>query len=400
MSLSQEEIDALLAGGGSADAAPDGSLTDEADEESVTPAPRALSGDEIDILGEVGNICMGAVATTMYTLLSKPVSITTPRVSVHTNREILDSYEIPYVAVQVEYTEGIKGKNLMILRQEDAALITDLLMGGDGLVQPPIQLDEMHLSAINEIMNQMMGASATSMAKLLNTTVNISTPVSRNFDAKVDDVGELLDRPEIVIKISFNMEIEGLLDSELLQLIPYDLGIELATRLKESGLGAKANGGDGEIPDSFLTTQEQITERQIEQGFSEKTVSSSAAPVSPAAAMPAYAQPQPAPPVPGALVDVHPMQYQSFDTNAPSDPAERRGIDMIQDIPLSVTVELGKTKRQISEILKFGVGTLIVLDKTAGDPVEVIVNGKLIARGEVVVIDDSYGVRITELCGG
>ena len=407
-----------------------------------------LTEEEIDILGEVGNISMGAVATTMYSLLDRRISITTPRVSVYDAKEVLSVYRIPFVVATIEYVEGIKGTNLLVLKIEDAALITDLLMGGDGKVEQPIELNEMHLSAMSEIMNQMMGASSTSLSKLLRTPINISPPKSSQVDIGFD-VTTLLGDIEMVTKISFDMEIEGLLKSELIQLMPYDVSREFAKRFMEVGMGVPA--GEPETKAAKATPAPAPAQPRAAAPAPQPQAPPPAAQASPAQPAPTYAQPAPpagpaaygSPPVPsqpymqepypqapyqqapypqapyppypqqpypapypmaypqagqGRLVDVHPMQFQSFDSPGPV--GETKGIDLVYNIPLQVTVELGKTKKEISEILEFSMGTIIVLDKIAGDPVEIVVNGKLIARGEVVVIDENYGVRITDIING
>ena len=406
-----------------------------------------LTAEEIDILGEVGNISMGAVATTMYSLLDRRVSITTPRVTVYDAREVLNVYHIPFVVATIEYVEGITGNNLLVLKIEDAALITDLLMGGDGSIELPVELDEMHLSAMSEIMNQMMGASSTSLSKLLHTPINISPPRSSQVDVGFN-VSSLLGEVELVTKISFDMEIEGLLSSELIQLVPYEESRRFAKRFMDMGMGVMP----GEVEAKAITQVSPAAPAALappapppapqpaapapppppppqasapppapapdlsQQGGPYQQPYPQQAPYPPApyqqAPYPPAAQAQPYPPAqypyppaasapypqPGRMVDVHPMQFQSFD--APSAPAEQKGIDLVYNIPLQVTVELGKTRKEISEILEFGTGTIIVLDKIAGDPVEIVVNGKLIARGEVVVIDENYGVRITSILNG
>jgi len=408
-----------------------------------------LTAEEVDILGEVGNISMGAVATTMYSLLDRRVSITTPRVSVYNAKEVLSVYRIPFVVATIEYVEGIEGTNLLVLKIEDAALITDLLMGGDGTVEQPIELNEMHLSAMSEIMNQMMGASSTSLSKLLRTAINISPPRSSQVDIGFD-VTTLLGDIEMVTKISFDMEIEGLLKSDLIQLIPYAISRMFAKRFMDSGMSVPS--GESEKAAAAPTPQKPAAPPPPPQQAAAPPPPQQpqAAPPPPPQAAPAPPQqpyhaaqampplpnvpigePYPgAPPVPyqqapyqqapyppypqapypspypmayppaqqGRLVDVHPMQFQAFD--APSPAGEPKGIDLVYNIPLQVTVELGKTKKEISEILEFNTGTIIVLDKIAGDPVEIVVNGKLIARGEVVVIDENYGVRITDILNG
>jgi len=414
-----------------------------------------LTEEEVDILGEVGNISMGAVATTMYSLLDRRVSITTPRVSVFDAKEVLSVYRIPFVVATIEYVEGISGTNLLVLKIEDAALITDLLMGGDGKVELPIELNEMHLSAMSEIMNQMMGASSTSLARLLQKPINISPPRSSQVDVGFD-VSNLLGNIKLVTKISFDMEIEGLLNSELIQLIPYDLSRDFVKQFMEVGMGGSASESEQKPAPPAPTPTSPLPQPAAQPAAPPPThppLSQSAAPypqavtppptpptpapapypAAPAPPPPApqyppmypqeayqqtpYTQPPyqqmpypqaPYPPYPMApyppaptqarVVDVHPMQFQAFDTPGPI--GEQRSIDLVYNIPLQVTVELGKTKKEISEILEFNSGTVIVLDKIAGDPVEIVVNGKLIGRGEVVVIDENYGVRITDIING
>ena len=397
-----------------------------------------LTAEEVDILGEVGNISMGAVATTMYSLLDRRVSITTPRVTVFEAKDVLSMYRIPFVVATIEYVQGISGNNLLVLKVDDAAMITDILMGGDGVIDTPTSLNEMHLSAMSEIMNQMMGASSTSLSKLLMTPINISPPKSSQVDVGFD-VTTVLGDSDKVTKISFDMEIEGLLKSELIQLMPYDVSREFAKRFMDAGILA-VSPGDGDqskagasapapapapspapmapaAPPPQMQTAvalEPPPAAPMQQGM----------PYPPAAQYPYQQAPyqadpyQQAPyqyPAPGAyppqsapfptaypassrLVDVHPVQFQSFD--AQNSQMEQKGIDLVYNIPLQVTVELGKTRKEISEILEFGSGTIVVLDKIAGDPVEIVVNGKLIARGEVVVIDENYGVRITDIING
>ncbi|MCL2391149.1 MAG: flagellar motor switch phosphatase FliY [Oscillospiraceae bacterium] len=381
-----------------------------------------LTDEEVDILGEIGNISMGAVATTMYSLLDRRVSITTPRVNVYNAKDVLSIYKIPFVVATIEYVEGIDGTNLLVLKVEDAALITNLLMGGDGVVPQPIELSELHISAMSEIMNQMMGASSTSLSKLLKEHINISPPKSIEVDAGFD-VSILFDNIDMVTKISFDMEIDGLLKSELIQLMPYDVSRDFAKRFMHTDISAPASMSPLEKASAEVQPKPPLLKTQSPQTQPSQTPtppvpsSPQSNPHQQQSAVPAasYAQgyQQQSPYYPqhpsesypsypaqgqGRLVDVHPMQFQAFD--APSLQGESKGIGLVYNIPLQVTVELGKTKKEISEILEFNTGTIVVLDKVAGDPVEIVVNGKLIARGEVVVIDDNYGVRITDIMGG
>jgi len=459
--MSPEAIAAMLDAGADqdGDASVDESILDDllsrADEPAAAPAAEAaddgdglkhvktiegmLTEEEIDILGEVGNISMGAVATTMYSLLDRRVSITTPRVSVYDAKEVLSVYRVPFVVATIEYVEGIEGTNLLVLKIEDSALITDLLMGGDGKVDQPIELNEMHLSAMSEIMNQMMGASSTSLSKLLHAPINISPPKSTQVDVGFD-VTALLGDIDMVTKISFDMEIEGLLKSELIQLIPYDISRRFAKRFMDIGMGVPPGELDAKTTAPPPAPSKAAAPPAPAAQPAPPPTAAQAPPPQPAPPPPQQAAPPPAAPYmqdpyqqapypqapypqapypqapypqapyppqypmayppagQGRFVDVHPMQFQSFD--APSPIGETSGIDLVYNIPLQVTVELGKTKKEISEILEFSTGTIIVLDKIAGDPVEIVVNGKLIARGEVVVIDENYGVRITDIVNG
>jgi len=358
----------------------------------------------------------------MYTLLDRRVDITTPRVRVFNAKDVLSIYKVPFVVATIEYTQGISGTNLLVLKIEDAALITDLLMGGDGTVEEPIELNEMHLSAMSEIMNQMMGASSTSLAKLLGTPIDIAPPKSSTVEAGFD-VTTLLGEMDMVTKISFDMEIEGLLKSELIQLVSYDVSRQFAKQFMDAGVGESPDSA----PAAAAPPPAAAAAPPPAAAAAPPPPAAAAAPPPPPAAAPApypvpppmadpYAQapyppqpypqqpypqqPYPYPPQPpmggqGRVVDVHPMQFQAFDANSPA--GDPNGIGLVYNIPLQVSVELGKTKKEISEILEFNLGTILVLDKIAGDPVEIVVNGKMLARGEVVVIDDNYGVRITDI---
>ena len=410
---------------------------DTSDEDEVLAGKDGLlTPEEVDILGEVGNISMGAVATTMYSLLDRRVSITTPRVTVFDVQDVLAVYKIPFVVATIEYVEGITGNNLLVLKVEDTALITDILMGGTGEIELPIELNEMHLSVMSEIMNQMMGASSTSLSKLLRKPINISPPKSSQVDVGFD-VKTLLGDIDMVTKISFDMEIEGLLRSELIQLIPYDVSREFAKQFMSVGMGMPSEESEKKAapaaavapppappppppappPPQAAAQEQQPAPEQYGAGqyqppppqppyaqdpYQQIPYQQAPYPGVPYTGAPYTAAPYPPsaypPQQPGRLVDVHPIQFQSFD--AANAPVEQKGIDLVYNIPLQVTVELGKTKKEISEILEFGSGTIIVLDKIAGDPVEIVVNGKLIARGEVVVIDENYGVRITDIING
>lgn len=331
-----------------------------------------LTTAEKDALGEIGNICMGTSATTLSTLLDKRVTITTPTVTVIRGNEYLDEYERPVVATEVSYIQGLDGDTIFLLRKDDAMQITSVLLGGDD------QVEELYLSAISEVMNQMVGAASTSLADILHTHVNISPPVTREIGPEEVEAEKQRHSQDVFIRISFRLEIEDLLASNIMQLLPFEFGKKLAESLtappqqtQPAPKTEKPAPARAEAPSIENYAMETAPPRQ-EKGEKQK-------------------------------VELKAVKYQSFNEAETDDYSmmrsefDKSNIDMIIDVPLQVTVLLGKSKKSIKEILELGRGSVIVLDRLAGEMVDVLVNGKLFARGEVVVIDDNYGVRITEL---
>lgn len=421
--MSKEEIEKMLADAGQIDSGA-GDQTVEAGDEvekilSGTPASEEsspevsdpkevfknedyLSKEEQDVLGEIGNICMGTSATTMYTLLGKSVSITTPRITVHSPKTLASEYERPIVIVDVKYTEGISGKNLLMLKEYDVALMTDILMGGDGssISIDNIVLDEMHMSAIREVMNQMVGSSATSLANILDTTVNISTPTATHL--RLDELGveSMFSPGEMLVRINFDMEIEGLLKSEIMQVIPVQLAKEMADKLI-GGQSEESIAAQNVFEDVVSARTPDVDSIRSEQGMGSAPAQSAQAPQpqgAPQGTMGGGMMPGPTNNVVRSNIDAKGVEYPSFDAVVgPGYAPVPENIALLSNVPMKVTVQLGKAKKKIKEILDFNNGSVVVLDKLAGEPVDVLVNGKHIAKGEVVVVDDSYGVRITEI---
>lgn len=503
--LSQDEINALLQGmdlsdtaDGSDTAAPksESSTADNNDNGYVTDTKPTIGDGEVltdvekDAIGEVANISMGSSATTLYSLVNRKVNITTPVVTLATWKTLLDSYEKPCVFIQIKYTQGLDGTNILVLKEHDVKVITDLMMGGDG-TNTDGELGELHLSAISEAMNQMMGSAATSLSTLLQTVIDISPPESSLFD-----LTEVKDGKEIspflggtFVKIAFRMQIDDLVDSTIMQLYP----IDFAKKLVETFINTQMSSLDG-------TVEEQPT--QVKNSASEQNMQGSAAMAGTTEHM---TQPgmdsmgqqgsmnmngmnqmgmnpmgnmgmnqmgstpmgmngmnqmggmdmsqmgmnqmgmnqmgmnqmgmnqmgnmngmNPMGNTPMGMngmnqmgnmngmgmmnqmgmmgmpgqnvqnVNVQPAQFQSF-SNDNTGMTGQENIGLIKDVPLEVTVELGRTTKSISDILDFSPGTIIELDRIAGEPIDVLVNGKFVAKGEVVVIEESFGVRITEI---
>ena len=393
--LSQDEINSLLngmgaEGGDDAGAAADaGGASSGIDESLLTDA-------EKDALGEVANISMGSSATTLFSLVNQKVNITTPQVSLHTWDSMAAGFERPCVFVQIQYKVGLDGTDIMVLKEHDVKVITDLMMGGDG-TNTDGELGELHLSAISEAMNQMMGAAATSLSTMLGKMVDISPPEASLID--LTDFGDPADIAEFLTGtfavVTFRMQIgEDLVDSTIMQLYPIDFAKELQTLFVSPDLASDQSAPPEEAaappppPPAAAAPPPQQMQQQMPP---------------PNMGMPqqGYAMPNMGMPMGYGMpmqpnVNVQQATFQNFSSDInPMQPQEN--IDLIKDVPLEVTVELGRTRKTITEILDFAPGTIIELEKIAGEPIDVLVNGKYVAKGEVVVIEESFGIRVTEI---
>ena len=453
--LSQDEINALLQGMDLSDTADSGASpetpqdsssaenTDNAYVKDVAPTvgdEEKLTDVEKDAIGEVANISMGSSATTLYSLVNRKVNITTPVVTLATWKTLLDSYEKPCVFIQIKYTKGLDGTNILVLKEHDVKVITDLMMGGDG-TNTEGELGELHLSAISEAMNQMMGAAATSLSTLLQTVIDISPPESSLFD-----LTEVKDGKEIspflggtFVKISFRMQIDDLVDSTIMQLYPIDFARKLVEtfintqmanidEVTEKKPEQPENDTTAQIPAPGTDNQTQMNNTNLNgmnqmgnmgmngmnqmgnMGMNDMNQMNNMGmngmnqmgnmgmnSMNQMGNMGMNSMNQMGMMgMPGQNVNVQPAQFQSF-SNDNMGTTGQENIGLIKDVPLEVTVELGRTTKSISDILDFSPGTIIELDRIAGEPIDVLVNGKFVAKGEVVVIEESFGVRITEI---
>jgi flagellar motor switch protein FliN/FliY len=460
--LSQDEINALLSGMDSSDddgaeAVGEGSNGGAGGAvQSMEEAMELLSDVEKDAVGEVANISMGSSATTLYSLVNRKVNITTPEVGFATWDNLLDQYERPCVFIQIKYTVGLDGTNILILKEHDVKVITDLMMGGDG-TNTDGELGELHLSAISEAMNQMMGASATSLSTMMNTKIDISPPEAELLDLALvrngEDVSPFLGG--VFVKISFRMQIDDLVDSSIMQLYPIDFARKVVDTFMNSQSPAEEKKEEAPVAAPSQAAGQQPSMNQM--GGAPQMDMNAGANVGYGAAgmtpqMDSNAMMNMGGMQMGAMgmnpqmmnmggmqmgamgmnpqmmgmggmqmgmnpqmmnmgmpggaamnqqaamqnINVQPAQFQSFSSDG-SAIAGQENIGLIMDVPLNVTVELGRTSKSISEILDFAPGSIIELDRIAGEPIDVLVNGKLVAKGEVVVIEECFSVRITEI---
>jgi flagellar motor switch protein FliN len=413
--LSQEEIDALLK---------QSSDDDIQDSEATFSPPRVedyLSSLEQDALGEIGNITFGSAATALSTLLGKKVDITTPQVSIISRQDLEEEFPKPHVAVHVNYVDGFNGTNLLVIKTRDAQVIADLMMGGDGTGGQE-DLDEIHISAVQEAMNQMMGSSATSMSTIFNRFVNISPP---GIDIMNLSKGKgSLPNEEVFIKISFHLTIGELIDSTIMQLVPVKFAKEMVSILM-GGVSETEASAIG-IPEEYTAEAPMYQETPIapqppvqpayeSQPMQQQPMNEQPMYQQPMYQQPLYQQPpmgqqpmyppqqplyqQPSPgfgEMPNRNVNVQPVQFGNLQSGSVAH-TDETNLGLLLDIPLKVTVELGRTQKVIKDILELSQGSIVELDKLAGEPVDILVNNKLIAKGEVVVIDENFGVRVTDI---
>lgn len=390
--LSQEEINALLGSIDTIDSSANGTASSSSD---------SLTADEKDAVGEISNISMGTAATTLSTLVNNKVVITTPVVSYSTWDSLSQEFGKPCVFIQISYKEGLDGNNILILKESDVRIITDLMMGGEG-IDVDGELSELHLSAIGEAMNQMMGSAATSLSSMLEKKVDISPPIASLVDLNSTineaEISDFLKQP--FVKVAFKMEIGDLVDSQIMQLYPFDFARDLYSKFSESGTISEAEPtstvGKSALQDQLLNQQTApVPPMMGGQSMMGQTMPGYGTVPMYQGQMP-YAQPAMGQMMPMQDVNVQPAQFQTFN-NMASQLQGQENIDLIMDVPLEVTVELGRTNKSIKEILDFTPGTIIELNKLAGEPIDVLVNGKFVAKGEVVVIEECFGIRVTEI---
>ena len=380
-----------------------------------------FSSYEIDAVGEILNISMGSAATAVSELLNAKVWITTPQVNVVKAADLNYDRLEPAICVKIVYVSGISGQNMMVLKQDDVQLILNQLMGNPLVVSPDFQFDEMNISAVSEVMNQMMGASATALSDLLGISVDISTPTpylieQTNFCQLAE-----LDPDETIVAVTFNLSVDGVMNSEFMSVMSVELAKSLSGKMIEKFHGdeteakpaapapapaAAAQPASAPQPAPAPANQPAAAQPAPAQGAAQPQQPAPGAYPYPPQGQPAYpgygyqnqyaaygAYPPPVPPVNIQNAQLH--QFDAMDFGLPTD--QQDNLKLLMGVPLEISVEIGTAKRKVKDILEFTQGTIIELERQAGAPVDVVVNGNLIARGDVVVIDDNFAVRITEI---
>ncbi len=380
-----------------------------------------FSSYEIDAVGEILNISMGSAATAVSELLNAKVWITTPQVNVVQVKDLnYDNLE-PAICVKIVYVEGITGLNMMVLKQNDVQLILNQLLGNPLVIDPDFQFDELNISAVSEIMNQMMGASATALSDLLGTKVDISVPTPYIIEnAKFGDLCEM-DADETIVSVTFKLQVDGVMESEFMSVLSLSLAKTLSGKMIEkfdepdaeadtasahapasapapAPAAAPASNGYA-APSGAAPQQAAMPQMQMPMGEMPQQQMYQMPPQGAMYGYPsqytAYGAYPPPPPPPVNVQNAQLHQFDAMDFGIPAD--QKDNLKLLMGVPLEISVEIGTAKRKVKDILEFTQGTVIELERQAGAPVDVVVNGNLIARGDVVVIDDNFAVRITEI---
>jgi flagellar motor switch protein FliN len=394
--VSQEEIDALL-------------HQERLQEDTETPLgleETLLTKQETQALMEFGSVLMGDSEKTLANILGRKVGITSPVVKNIDLVTFKSAHAGNCVIVEVGYISGLKGTHYLLMKEQDVKTITDLMMGGDGS-NASSDITELHLSAIGEAVNQMMGSASVSLSKLCRSEIDISSPNTKFFQSKENDWDWFgLKENEVHVWVQFHLTVEGLIESEIFQLqtLPFARA-QAHVMMQYKGKDAKSDA-EKSIPSK--TGKEDITKNSTH----EEVAGEGQANLKKAKnfALDAIEDPQNFGKTQvesdfsweermqnqsKAFRDVQSVQFQSVDEGKMY--LDKKNVDLILDVPLQVTVELGRTRRLIKEVIELGSGSIVELDKIAEEPVDILVNGKIIAKGEVVVIDDNFGVRITEI---
>lgn len=349
--LTQEEIDALM-------------NESSAEEPTAEKKESVLSQQDKDIIGEVGNITMSQAATTLSSLLNKKVLITTPTVEDMSFDEVMASCDVPKVATMIEFKEGLIGSNILMIDVPDAIVIADLMMGNSGENLEENEFGELELSAVGEAMNQMIGSASTAMATMLSRKIDICPPIIEKWDTREDVSFDSINGTDNMCRIEFQLTVEGVIDSKIMQLFPLETVNEIASVVMDDK--AEVLPGREKPQTESAVETEPIKEESVDM-----------------------TKPQ------SEKVSIQRPEFQELETQTSM--TAPRNLDLIMDVPLEFSVVLGRSKKTIKDILGFGTGSVVELDTMTDEPLEIHVNGKLIAEGEVVVINESFGIRITNI---
>lgn len=367
-----------------------------------------LSRMEQDAVGEMMNISMGAAASAISGMLGKTVRISLPVVSVQSEAEFVLKELEPADGVEIQYTEGIEGKSVLLFRRQDLGIITGLVKGQGQTVQFAPEDEEM-VSIVCEVMNQMMGASATSLSEFLGRKIRISPPSFAEITTEADFKKQYFDGTNPMVIVRFVLEIDGKLKSIFLNMLPVRLAKEM---IEPFAAGIADAAGSEEVHETeasevsedareIETTEvPEETERKAESGMEEIFRQMQQTQREMLEMMQGIKEKDLKKEKPAINSVIHPLSPVMLEEEREGQGEDKANQEMLLQVPLEVSVEIGRTKKLVRDILEFTQGSLVVLDKMAGEQVDLFVNGQCIAKGDIVVVEDNFGIRITEILPG
>jgi len=370
-SLSQDEIDALLQGTDSISMDMDMGM-------DMGSSPSPFTDQERDILKRLLDSIVESQSSNLSMLTSQAAVMNKPTISLKTRDQLLGMLPDSVVEIKMDFTDGIRGEHLSYFTEPIAIRIAGLMLGQDG-----IELNEMALSTIGEAVSNILGPTTTALGNKINATVKTSPPMYQ----KVNKRSASLPQGDSMVAVEYPVTI-GSERSKIIDVYSLPLAKEMCSLISRNEMGtdtgAKSNGNMGGM--NFGNEQDNMFgmdafNQPSNQGGGQQ-------PGNFYGGGGGGNRPNNAP-------NVQSVQFPNFQPGGQS--YEQGNIGLLMDVYMEMTVELGRTKKLIKEILGIGEGTIIELDKLAGEPVDILVNHKLIAKGEVVVIDENFGVRVTEI---
>ncbi len=338
-----------------------------------------MSAYNIDVLREFGERFLGPSGASMAMLLGQDrVDVSCVDAKAASWAEFKMTLPAFVAIVQTGFEQSIKGPVLIIVKPHDVAVFASMVMGGDGKSGVATELSDMEFHAFGEVMGQVLAASATSATQLLGKKLGLTAPQVSQVDLNQFALPAEYAAQGVVF--TYSLVVGDILNTEF-----YCLITENEAQALQNSLSPAEEKKEEVMGESSSATEQQEPSLADLLG----AVEGSSTPSETTASAPAKQK----------EVSVQPVQFSSFEAGggASAPTAMPANIELVLDVPLQVTVELGRAKKTVKEILELSTGSIVELDKMDGEPVDILANGKLFAKGEVVVIGETFGVRVVEI---
>ena len=328
-------------------------LLNRSEKEAKKMANTSLSAIENEALTELFSVALGSSSAGLSILLSEQVTVSSPKLSIKPSANIMAETQAPFFVLLGEYTGDISGIQFVSVNKQQVQELTEMVDPEAGNEDTERQFE-----ILQEIVQQMYESVSRTFSSLLESEISHSLSGMDMVEQREDFPVANFTTEEWFVEAAFGLKAQNGKHAEFYMCIPVRLAKKMAAILTDSGEEEELE----EIQDMQFDSKDENT----------KNMQTASSP------------------------NIQPVQFSSFDETAATN-AEPNNMKTLMDIPLKVTVELGRTKRTVKEILGVSQGSIIELDKLAGEPVDILVNDKLIAVGEVVVIDENFGVRVTDI---